>query len=76
MEIIAGVIELKPNSSERVEEWAKTINERIEEAVVTLMSSSSLGFICRLTGKIICFPICALTLLEKLKIRTNVPYFS
>lgn len=36
MEIIAGVIELKPDSMEQVENWAKTINERIDEAVETL----------------------------------------
>ena len=36
MEIIAGVIELKPDSMERVEEWAKTLNERIDEAIETL----------------------------------------
>lgn len=36
MEIIAGIIELKPNSMERVEEWAETINKRIDEAVATL----------------------------------------
>lgn len=36
MEIIAGVIELKPNSMERVEAWAATINERIDEALETL----------------------------------------
>ncbi|MGC1245902.1 MAG: DUF6176 family protein [Spirulinaceae cyanobacterium] len=42
MEIIAGVIELKPNSMERVEDWAKTINERINEAVATLRNESKL----------------------------------
>ena len=36
MEIIAVVIELQPNSLEQVEEWAKTINKRIDEAVATL----------------------------------------
>jgi len=36
MEVIAGVIELKPNSLALVDEWKKTINERIEEAVATL----------------------------------------
>lgn len=36
MDIVAGVIELKPNSLERVEEWAQTINERIDEAIATL----------------------------------------
>ena len=36
MEIIAGVIELKPDSLERVEEWASTLNARIDEAVATL----------------------------------------
>jgi len=38
MEIIAGIIELKPNSLERVGEWAKKINGRIEEAVATLQN--------------------------------------
>ena len=38
MEIVAGVIELKPNSIEKVEEWAKTIKERMDEAVVTLQN--------------------------------------
>lgn len=36
MEIVAGVIELKPKSMEKVEAWAQTINERIDEAVATL----------------------------------------
>ncbi len=36
MEIIAGVIELKPDSLEQVEEWAATLNERVDEAVATL----------------------------------------
>jgi len=36
MEIVAGVIELKPNSLALVDEWAKTISERIDEAVATL----------------------------------------
>ena len=36
MEVIAGVIELKPDSMERVEAWAATINERIDEALATL----------------------------------------
>ena len=36
MEIIAGIIELRPNSLARVEEWAQTLNERMEEAVATL----------------------------------------
>ena len=36
MEIIAGVIELKPGSLEQVETWAATLNERIDEAVATL----------------------------------------
>ncbi len=36
MDIVAGVIELKPNSMGIVEDWTKTINGRIEEAVATL----------------------------------------
>ena len=36
MEIIAGLIELKPNSMAKVEEWAKTINDRKDEATETL----------------------------------------
>ncbi len=36
MEIIAGVIELKPDSLHKVEAWAQTINERIDEALSTL----------------------------------------
>jgi hypothetical protein len=36
MEIIAGVIELKPNSMDNVEQWAETINARIDEAIATL----------------------------------------
>jgi len=36
MKIVAGVIELKPNSMEQVEEWATTINNRIDEAIETL----------------------------------------
>ncbi len=36
MDIIAGVIELKPNSLGLVDKWAKTLNERIDETVATL----------------------------------------
>ena len=36
MDVVAGVIELKPNSMEHVENWAATINERIDEAIATL----------------------------------------
>ena len=36
METIAVVIELKPNSLEAVEEWAKTLNERTDEVIATL----------------------------------------
>ena len=36
MEIIAGVIELKPNSIDTVEQWANTITARMDEAVATL----------------------------------------
>ena len=35
MDVVAGVIELKPNSMEHVENWAATINERIDEAIAT-----------------------------------------
>lgn len=36
MEVAAGLIELKPDSLEQVETWAKTINERLDEALATL----------------------------------------
>lgn len=36
MEVIAGIIELKPDSMDRVEEWANTINQRIEETLQRL----------------------------------------
>ena len=36
MEVIAGVIELKPDSLHKVEAWAQTINERIDEALSNL----------------------------------------
>jgi Family of unknown function (DUF6176) len=36
MDVVINIIELKPNSLDRVEEWATTLNERAEEAVETL----------------------------------------
>ena len=36
MEVIAGVIELKPDSLHKVDVWAETINRRIDEALATL----------------------------------------
>ena len=36
MDVIASIIELKPNSLDRVEEWAKTLNYRADEAIATL----------------------------------------
>lgn len=36
MEIASGLIKLKPDSGEKVEEWHKTITSRLEEAVATL----------------------------------------
>ena len=36
MEIASGLIRLKPNSGEKIEEWCKTITSRLEEAVATL----------------------------------------
>ncbi|MBD1842538.1 hypothetical protein H6F89_03735 [Cyanobacteria bacterium FACHB-63] len=38
MDVAANIIELKANSLERVEEWAKTLNERAEEAILTLQN--------------------------------------
>ena len=40
MDVGASIIELKPNSVERVEEWAKTINDRADEAIATLRDES------------------------------------
>lgn len=36
MDVIASIIELKPNSVDRLEAWAKTLNERADEAIATL----------------------------------------
>jgi hypothetical protein len=36
MDVVASIIELKPNSLNRVEEWALTLNERADEALATL----------------------------------------
>jgi hypothetical protein len=36
MDVVANIIELKPNSLDRVEEWATTLNERADEAIETL----------------------------------------
>ena len=36
MEIASGLIRLKPNSQEKIEEWHKTITSRLEEAIATL----------------------------------------
>jgi Family of unknown function (DUF6176) len=36
MDVVVSVIELKPNSLDRVEEWAATLNERADEAIATL----------------------------------------
>jgi Family of unknown function (DUF6176) len=36
MDVVASIIELKPNSLDRVEEWAITLNERADEAIATL----------------------------------------
>ncbi len=36
MDVVANIIELRPNSLEQVEEWARTLNERADEAISTL----------------------------------------
>ena len=36
MDVVASIIELRPNSLDRVEEWATTLNERADEAIATL----------------------------------------
>lgn len=36
MDVVVKIVELKPNSLNRVEEWAKTINQRTDEAIATL----------------------------------------
>ena len=36
MDVVVNIIELKPNSLDRVEEWATTLNERAGEAIKTL----------------------------------------
>ena len=38
MDVVANIIELKPNSLDSVEEWATTLNERADE--VTLPQKS------------------------------------
>ena len=36
MDVVASIIELKPNSLDRVEEWATTLNKHADQAVATL----------------------------------------
>lgn len=36
MDVVANIIELKPNSLDRVEEWATTLTERANEAIETI----------------------------------------
>ncbi len=36
MDVVANIIELRPNSLDRVQEWARTLNERADEAIATL----------------------------------------
>jgi hypothetical protein len=36
MDVVASIIELKPNSLDRVEEWATTLNKCADEAIATL----------------------------------------
>jgi Family of unknown function (DUF6176) len=36
MDVVARIIELKPNSLDRVEEWATTLNKCADEAIATL----------------------------------------
>ena len=36
MDVVAALIKLKPNSQDRVREWAETINHRKVEALATL----------------------------------------
>jgi Family of unknown function (DUF6176) len=36
MDVVARIIELKPNSLDRVEEWATTLNKCADEALATL----------------------------------------
>jgi hypothetical protein len=36
MEIASGLIRLKPNTNEKVEEWRNTLSERLEESLATL----------------------------------------
>jgi Family of unknown function (DUF6176) len=40
MDVVASIIELKPNSLDRVEEWATTLKERADEAIETLRDES------------------------------------
>lgn len=36
MDVVASIIELKPNSLDRVEEWATTLNKYADQAIATL----------------------------------------
>jgi Family of unknown function (DUF6176) len=36
LDVVAALIKLKPNSQDRVREWAETINRRKDEALATL----------------------------------------
>ena len=36
MEIASGLIRLKPDSNQKIEQWRETINSRLEEAIATL----------------------------------------
>ena len=36
MEIASGLIKLKPDSDEKVEEWRETVSSRLDEAIATL----------------------------------------
>jgi hypothetical protein len=38
MDVVANIIELRPNSLDLVEEWAKTLRDRAEEAIATLQN--------------------------------------
>ena len=61
MDVVASIIELKPNSLNRVEEWAITLNERADEAIATLQDEGvriESGFTYHLMARIICFAIC------------------
>ena len=54
MEIAARLIELKPNSASRVEDWAEFINQHREQALATLRAegvSIESWFAVKLNGK-------------------------